>query len=86
MKTISFYTDKEYKCDSDGFCKVYVAHIMKGDNYSIHECGDLDRMRVFIKKFRLHNFDKNTHVQVECCRCCNFGKRFITLPINYLSF
>lgn len=82
----TLFTNKEFKVDEDGFCKVYVAHIHKGDNYSVEEFADRDRLEIFVRHLKKHNFWHNLSVNASRYTSVDGGKNFNEMKISSLSF
>lgn len=85
MATVTLYTGKQFKVDSDGFCKVFAAHIYKGSTYNVEEFSSRSSLEVFVNHLKRHSFG-DVHCSAECCRSIDGGKNWHSFKYNSISF
>lgn len=85
MRTTNLFTDKQFKVDTDGFCKVFTAHVHKGNEYSVHEFSSRDRLEVFVNKLKRHSYG-DVNCSATCYRSTDGGNNWHKQIITSLCF
>ena len=85
MKTTTLFTDKQFKVEDDGFCKVFVAHIHEGNVYSVKEFSNRDMLELCVNRLKRHSYG-DVHCSATCYRSADGGMNWHKQTITGLCF
>lgn len=86
-RTTTLFTDKKFKLDETGHCRLFAAHVHKDNVYSVKEFDDYRDLCTFVNTLIKHTYDfKNTRCTAKSYVTCNCGQTWSEFKISSLCF